>query len=149
MSVELYDQVRFLKDAGLATPNGYLLPGVPTVKAKAANYTINPNVDAPGTIFTNVGASGAVAFTLPAPGAGVEGFVYDILGIADQNVSVVAPAADTLVVLNDVEADSLAASTSAQKIGAYLRAICVKTGDTTYQWVAVTLANGVTGTPAT
>lgn len=148
MSVELYDQVRFLKDVGLANANGRLLPGVPTVKAKTANYTINPNVDAPGTIFTNAGASGAVGFTLPAPGAGVEGFVYDFVGVVDQNITVIAPTVDTLITLHDAAADSLAASTSSQKIGAYLRAICVKTGDTTWQWVAVTLANGVTGTAA-
>lgn len=145
----LHDAVRFLKDLGLATDAGHLRAGVPVVTAKAASYTINPQADKPGTIFTNYGATGAVTFTLPAPTSAVNGFVYDFLGVVDQDILVAAATVDTLVALNDVAADSLAASTVGQKIGAYLRAICVQTGATTYKWAAVTLANGVTGTVAT
>lgn len=143
------DPIRFLQDEGLANAAGFLHPGVPTVQAKTANYTIVPQVDRSGTIFTNAGATDTVTFTLPLPSAHIEGFVYDFLGVADQTITVAAPVADTLVALDDVAADSLSASTADQKIGAYLRAICVQTGANTYQWAAVTLANGVTGTVAT
>lgn len=145
----LFDIVRLLKDVGLASALGFLLPGVPVVTAKTADYTINPQLDKPGTVFTNYGAAGAVTFTLPAPSAFTAGFVYDFLGVVDQNILVATATADTLIALNDLAADSLAASTAGQKIGAYLRTICVQTGASTYQWVGVTLNNGITATIAT
>jgi hypothetical protein len=118
------------------------------VVAKTASATINPNADDPGTLFTNDGASGAVALTLPAPSLRTLGFWYEFAGVADQDISFVAPTADTAIALNDVAADSLAASTSGQKIGALLRAVCVRNG-TSYKWLLQTLANGATGTVAT
>jgi hypothetical protein len=148
-NTSLADPIRFLADAGVVSSSGFVTATQPTVTAKAANYTINPLVDKPGTIFTNYGASGAVNFTLPAPVAALAGYVYDFLSVVDQNILVVAGTADTLIAIDDVAADSLAASTTDQKIAAYLRAICVQTGASTYQWVAVTLNNGITGTVAT
>lgn len=118
------------------------------VVAKTADYTINPNADDAGTIFTNAGATGAVNFTLPAPSIRTLGDWYEFMGVADQNLTVTAPTADTAIALNDTAADSLALSTSSQKIGGLLRATCVK-GASTYQWVLQALANGAAGTVAT
>ena len=118
------------------------------IVAKTADYTINPNSDDAGTLFTNAGASGAVIFTLPAPSLRTLGDWYDFAAVADQDITVKPPTADTALALNDLAADSLAASTSSQKIGSLLRATCVK-GASTYQWLLQTLANGATGTVAT
>lgn len=118
------------------------------VVAKAASYTINPNVDDAGTLFTNGGASGAITFTLPAPNLRTFGDWYEFLGVVDQNIVVAAPTADTAIALNDLAADSLALSTSGQKIGGLIRAVCVK-GATDYQWALITVAVGAAGTVAT
>ena len=118
------------------------------VVAKTANYTINPNADDAGTLFTNAGATGAVTFVLPAPSLRTLGDWYEFLGVADQTITVGVPTADTAIALNDTAADSLALSTGGQKIAGLVRAICVK-GATDYQWALVTLANGATGTVAT
>lgn len=119
------------------------------IKVKTADYTIlSPNLttggDPSGTIFTNRGATGAVIFTLPAPVAALAGVFYEFLGLADQNFSVVAATADTLVVVNDLTADSLAVSTSSHKIGAHMRAVCDGTS-----WIAYGDSVGDTFTVAT
>lgn len=99
------------------------------ITVKTADYTIlSPATaatgDPSGTIFTNRGAVGAVIFTLPAAAAALAGVFYEFLGIADQNITVVTPVADTLLVVNDIAADSLAVSTASHKIGAHMRFIC-------------------------
>lgn len=104
---------------------------------KTAAYSILLDVDRAGTIFTNRGASGAVTFTLPSIGAGQRiGTFFDFLVVADQNVTVAAPAADTLIAFNDTAADSIALSTAGNKIGGYLRALWDGTS-----WVAFNLTN--------
>lgn len=114
------------------------------VIAKTADYTINPTLDRPGTTFTNRGAAGAVNFTLPAPGAGVKGWWYRFKGHADQTITVTTLTADTLVTFNDQTADSLAASTGGQKIGAEMEAFCDGTS-----WFVSGVAVGHTYTVAT
>jgi hypothetical protein len=57
--------------------------------------------------------------------------------------------AGDVVTFNDAAANSLAASTSGQKIGALIRATCIRTADTTYKWLVVGLAVGHTYTVAT
>lgn len=112
---------------------------------KTADYTINPAIpDSPGTVFTNRGATGAVVFTLPEAGAALKGWWYDFLSIADQTITVKTATADTLVVLNDAAADSLAMSTGNQKIGSWMRAICDGTA-----WIACGVSVGTTFTVAT
>jgi hypothetical protein len=117
---------------------------------KTADYVIQvPDLSTGDLILTNYGAAGAVAVTLPTPVAALVGTRVRFLGLVDQNITLVAPTADTLVTLNDVAADSIAASTSSQKIGAVLEAVCLQTGASTFQWFAFTTANGVTGTVVT
>jgi|694.fasta_scaffold15194_12 hypothetical protein len=69
------------------------------------------------TLFTNEGASNAVNFTLPATAK--KGLRYGFYVVADQNVTVTAGTADTMVVLNDAAADSVALQTSSEKIGGF------------------------------
>lgn len=136
------DTVKYLIAIGLLDSAGGFKYAA--VRAKTADYTIVTGTDPSFTLFTNRGASGAVIFTLPAPAASIAGTIYDFLGIADQNLSVKTATADTLIALNDVAADSVAASTSSQKIGASLRAVCDGTS-----WIVFGNAVGVTATVAT
>lgn len=94
------------------------------VVTKTADYTVNPAVNRCGTTFTNRGATGAVVFTLPAPSKALMGWWYRFRSHADQDVTVKTATADTLVTFNDQTADSLAASTAGQKIGAEMEAFC-------------------------
>lgn len=111
---------------------------------KTADYTINADRDRSGTIFTTFGASGAVVFTLPTANARTAGWEYIFIGGADQNVQV-ASVADTLLCTHDAAADTLTLSTSSQKLGGSLRAICLKNASG-YQWWAC--ADNGTGTIA-
>lgn len=144
MSNQNWDLTRLLQKFGLArTTDGQLFPPPLYVQAKTASYQILPT-DRSGTIFTNRGAAGAVTFTLPGPTTVPAGTYYEFVGIADQNITVAAPTADTLVALNDAAADSVAMSTAAQKIGAHAKAICDGTA-----WIFVGDTVGVTYTAAT
>ena len=117
---------------------------------KTANYTINTNQDRPGTTFTNGGAAGAITFTLPTPSKGVLGWWYRFIGAADQLVTVVPPVADTLVIFNDLAADSIAFGGAGQRIGAVIGVICIETASGTYQWAVEDAGtNGVTFATAT
>ena len=83
--------------------------------AKTANYTITKLEN--GTLFTNTGAEAAVVFTLPA----LSPFLYfRFMVTADQSVTVSSAAGDDMVVFNDATADSVAFSTSSEKIGGSL-----------------------------
>lgn len=118
------------------------------VVSKTADYTVlSPATsagDASGTIFTNRAAAGAVIFTLPAPTLALAGVYYEFLGIVAQNITVQTATVDTLVVVNDVAADSLAISTASQKIGSVIRAVCDGT-----QWIAYGTAIGAGGDTGT
>lgn len=114
------------------------------IAAKTADYTILSASDPSGTVFTNRGASGAVVFTLPAPTPALAGVVYEFLGIADQSFSFKTATADTLLVVNDAAADSLAVSTASHKIGAHMRTVCDGTA-----WCAYGDSVGDTFTVAT
>jgi len=119
------------------------------VVGKAASYTIRPNSDSPGTVFTNKGATGSITFTLPTPTRALLGWWYRIKVVVDQNVVLAPATADTLVLLNDLAADSLTISTSSEKIGAEIEAQCVETADGTFKWAASGIAVGHTYTVAT
>lgn len=112
--------------------------------AKTASYTINPHVDRCGTVFTNRGASGAVTFTLPAPGNAMKGWFYEFRGVAGQNILIAVPTADTAIVKNDAAADSLALSTAGELIGGAARAECDGTA-----WILFGQSVGHTFTVAT
>lgn len=70
-----------------------------------------------GKIVCNLGASGAVIVTLPAPTACNPGDCITVLSCAAQNLTCTSGTADTLITLNDVAADSVAFSTAAEQAG--------------------------------
>lgn len=96
------------------------LAWTPKVVAKTAAYTVSAKES--GTIFTTTGATAAVTFTLPAISTGPFYFMF-ICG-ADIGMTVAAATADTLVTYNDLEADSVAFSTSSEMIGGSVEVFC-------------------------
>lgn len=119
------------------------------IVAKAASYTVVAPNDRPGTVFTNLGATGTVTFTLPVASFATLGVSYRFLGLADQTVTVQPPVSDTAISLNDTAIDSLSFSTGGQKIGACIEATCVQMSSTSFQWLIVGIHVGVTYTIAT
>lgn len=92
---------------------GYSFGGFRDVVAKTGDYSVTEADH--DTLFTNRGAAGAVNFTLPATAE--KGLRYSFYVVADQNVTVTGGTADTMVTANDAAADSVAWSTSSEKIG--------------------------------
>lgn len=86
---------------------------IPKVYTKTADHTCLASES--GAFFVTTGATGAVNFTLPAIADGP--FVFFFINGADQNITVTAETADTLVAFNDLAADSAAFSTVSEKIG--------------------------------
>lgn len=113
-----------------------------TVKAKTADYTVTEQ-DL-GTIFTTRGAAGAVNFTLPAPAAPLAGCWVKFINEADQNMVVTSGTADTLVVFNDLAADSIAFQSASERIGGAIE--CVVNDDGT-KWLAFVHLGAETQTP--
>lgn len=115
---------------------------------KSANYTVTRLNDRPETIFTNRGATGAVTFTLPPPSFAYLGDAYNFRSVVDQNIVVAGATAGDVVTKHNAAASSVAASTNNEKIGAAIRAECIKTGDSTYKWLVFGVAVGHTYTVA-
>ncbi len=90
-----------------------------------------------------VNGSGAVVLTLPAIQAGLR---YSFLNIADQNLTIASVAGDDMIIVNDIEADSIAFSTSSNKIGARLTTVAEYVNGVLKWIVDASLA---TATPAT
>ena len=86
------------------------------ISAKTAAYAMVP--EDIGKLFTNRGASGAVTLTLPPTADIPDGWWCEVFVAANQSVTVAAPTTDTMVAFNDAAADSVAFSTSGEKIGA-------------------------------
>ena len=101
--------------------------------AKTADYTVVAADN--GTLFSTLGASGAVNFTLPALEAGL---VYEFINRVDQNMTVTSAAGNDIVTFNDDQASSLAFSTSSQKIGARVR---IEANDAGNRWYASVLSS--------
>lgn len=116
---------------------------------KSASFTVRYPADAPGTVFTNKGATGAVVGTLPSPGAQYLGVEYFFLGVVDQDISFAGAAAGDILTKNDLAANSVAASTSGEKIGALIRAVGVESASGVYKWAVVGQSVGHTFTVAT
>jgi len=118
------------------------------VVTKTADYTI---VDEwAGTLFTNRGAAGAVVFTLPTPAKSRLGDWYEFHSVVAQDLTVAGRTAGDVLALNDVTANSLAASTNNEKIGARIRVQCIETSAAgVYKWAASGIAVGHTYTIAT
>ena len=110
------------------------------VLAKTADYTITADDARSGTLFTNRGASGAVAFTLPAPSSDLAGVRLVLVSLVAQVISVETATADTLITMGDVDGDKLAAPGS---IGAEIECFCDGTS-----WIALGRGNTAGGTNA-
>lgn len=95
---------------------------------KTSAYTCK--AEESGTIFNTTGATAAVTFTLPAISDGPWHFKF--INSVDLSMTVAAGTADTMIGYNDVDLDSIAASTSAEKIGAMVNVYC----DGTSLWVS-------------
>ena len=111
---------------------------------RPARFTVNPAVDRSGTVFTNFGAGASISATLPTPGPGLHGHWYEFISLAAQPLIIGTAAPDTLVVPDDLQADTV---TLAQ-VGGGVRMMCLRnmTGaGGAYVWVA----SNISGTLAT
>ena len=81
-------------------------------QTKTADYTVVANDNY--TLFDNVGATGTVIFTLPAL---ANGYLFGFRTQADFNLQVSSNEGDNMITFNDASADSVAFSTSGEKIG--------------------------------
>ncbi len=90
------------------------------MEAKTASYTCT-KYDS-GTIFHTTGATAAVVFTLPQISDGPFWFMF--INGADVDMTVTSAVADTEVTFNDLNADSVAFSTSSEKIGGVVEVYC-------------------------
>jgi hypothetical protein len=116
------------------------------VVPKSASYTIKYPMDAPGTIFSNRGATGTVTFTLPTPSRALLGVSYEFSGVADYAITVAGAAASDLLTKNDAAADSVSASTAGELIGSRMRATCLESAEGTFKWQVTGIAVGHTYT---
>jgi len=106
---------------GFGTP---FSAGYRMIQAKTADYTVKAYES--GTLFTTRGAGGAVIFTLPT--AATAGLWFGFYNVANQNMTVTAGTADTMVVINDATADSISFQTANLKIGGMFEVFSDGTG---------------------
>ena len=105
------------------------MPGTrqPTVNRELVTVTADvtlTNFDL-GKTVCNVGASGAVIITLPAPGACTPGGDILVLACAAQNLTVAGAANGDLITFGDVAANSVALSTGSEQAGGAFLITCV------------------------
>jgi hypothetical protein len=105
----------------------------PRMSAKLVAYTVKSSES--GTVFTNLGATVAVTFTLPAIADGPYQFWF--LAMADYAITVAAATADTILSFNDVDLDDVRAATAGEILGNSIEVIC----DGTTLFVLPRLAN--------
>jgi hypothetical protein len=97
-------------------PAGYV-PGQITSVVTADRTLVESEA---GQLFVTNGA-GAVTFTLPAtPKRGLE---YTFYNAVDQNMIITCATTDILIAYNDIAADSVALSTTSEKVGGSFRVI--------------------------
>ena len=96
-------------------------------QSKTTSYTVVANDNY--SLFDNVGAGGAVTFTLPAI---ANGYLFGFRVQADQTITVASNEGDNMIVLNDASADSVAFSTGSQKIGGM---VVVYTNPDATKWI--------------
>jgi hypothetical protein len=103
-------------------PTGPFVNGLPVrwTEVKTASYQVTKEDN--GTIFLTTGATAAVVFTLPPISDGPFWFLF--VNVADVDMTITAKVADTLATYNDLAADSIAFSTSSEKIGGAVEVIC-------------------------
>lgn len=83
--------------------------------SKGGDYTVQAGDN--GKLFTNGDCTAAMTFTLPSLGVG---YLFGFLVTANQNVTIACAEGDKIVTFNDAAADSLAFSTSSEKLGGYV-----------------------------
>ena len=83
---------------------------------KTASFTVLRTQS--GAVFTTTGATAAITFTLPAISTGP--WWFEFFNGADQDMIVASGTVDTIVTYNDLAADSVAFSTSSEKIGGHV-----------------------------
>jgi hypothetical protein len=108
------------------------------VSALTTNTTLNTTHF--NGMITNRGAAGALNHTLPTANAALSGVWFEYWGFADQTQTFTASPADSLVILNDASADSIAFASNNQKIGAHSKFVC----DGPNWYVAILQGNGTT-----
>lgn len=81
--------------------------------AKTADFTVLESQN--GALFTTEGAAAAVEFTLPSTAK--KGLRYTFFASEDFDLKVTAGTADTLIVFNDVAADSVSFETASEIVG--------------------------------
>ena len=96
------------------------LAWLPKVRTVTADRTVLASES--GSIFSNVGMTAAVNYTLPAIADGP--FVFWFINGADQDMTVTAETADTMITFNDLAADSVAFSTASEQIGGAVMVVC-------------------------
>ena len=88
------------------------------------------------TMFDNVGAAGAVTFTLPTL---ANGYCFGFRVQADQSVTVASAEGTNMIALNNASASSVAFSTGGQKIGG---AVMVFSNPGATKWIVVNESAG-------
>lgn len=116
MAPQYKDMAPGLDARGMASPFAWM----PRIAAKVADYTCLATES--GTLFTNVAATKAITFTLPAIALGPWQFWFAVG--ADQSITVASGTVDTMITFNDAAADSVAFSTSSEKLGGVIWAFC-------------------------
>jgi hypothetical protein len=98
------------------------MPGGPALGNSFGTLTADATITAAqnGTHFL-VAGTGAVVATLPATPA--LGLNYKFTNTVDQNLTITAGTPDTMIVFNDIAADSVAVSTASKKVGATFEVI--------------------------
>lgn len=89
-------------------------------ETKTASFTAT--ADDSGKTFLIVGATAAVVITLPAISTGP--FRFEVINGSDVDLTATAAAVDTIITYADLAADSVAFSTSSEKIGGSFVVIC-------------------------
>jgi hypothetical protein len=92
----------------------------PIMEVKTASFTATA-ADS-GKIFLIVGATAAVVVTLPAINTGP--FAFRVINGSDVDLTCTAATADTISTYNDLAADSVAFSTSSERIGGSFEVLC-------------------------
>jgi hypothetical protein len=114
------------------------------VVPKTADYTLTA-ADV-NCLFTTQGAAGAVVFTLPAPSVAYLGGKFGFFNEVNQNMTINCATADVIATFNDAAADSVAFSTTDEKIGAFVEFVVNADGT---KWLCLPRVAGNTMTVAT
>lgn len=124
---------KFIFDDIFAIPGNHWFP-FKRFQTKTAAYTVVANDNY--TLFDNVGATAAVTFTLPAL---ANGYLFGFRAQADQTITVASNEGDNMIAFNDASADSVAFSTSGEKIGGVFR---VYTNPGATKWIVENVSAG-------